>query len=67
MTKQLYTGSMVLATLLLSLSSLATVGGEIKEVCHQEVKNNKQVEVCKKIKVHKKLEGTQVPDKKLSK
>ena len=35
-------------------------GGEMKKVCHQE----KGKEVCKVIKVHKKLEGaTKVPPK----
>jgi hypothetical protein len=40
-------------------------GGTWKEVCH-EVKNKsgKMVQECKKIKVHKKLEGTKVPDGK---
>ena len=32
---------------------------ELKKVCHD--KNGKQV--CKTIKVHKKLEGTKVPEK----
>ena len=54
--------------LLLSLISFNTyAGGEIKEVCHKELKNNKQVDVCKKIKVHKKLEGTKFPDKQVKK
>jgi hypothetical protein len=47
--------------------------GEIKEVCHpkkdkngKEVKdkNGKVVEECKKIKVRKKLEGTDIPPAK---
>ena len=46
----------------------------MKEVCTDKLdragkpvidkKTGKQVQVCKKIKVHKKLEGTKVPDKK---
>jgi len=44
------------------LNSYAEV--EKKKVCHMETKNNKEVEVCKTIKVHKKLEGTKVPEKK---
>lgn len=54
--------------------STAYAGGEIKEVCHDKVdktgkpvmdkKTGKQVQDCKKIKVHKKLEGTTVPVKK---
>jgi hypothetical protein len=52
----------------------AMAGGETKEVCHDKVdkagkpvidkKTNKPAQECKKIKVHKKLEGTAVPDKK---
>lgn len=47
--------------------------GEIKEVCHpkkdkagKEVKDKsgKVIQECKKIKVRKKLEGTEVPAKK---
>jgi hypothetical protein len=46
---------------------------EEKEVCHDRVgkdgkpvtgKDGKVVQDCKKIKVHKKLEGTEVPVKK---
>jgi hypothetical protein len=37
---------------------------ETKKVCHDETRNGKQVQVCKTIKVHKKLEGTEVPVKK---
>jgi hypothetical protein len=47
---------------------------QVKEVCHDKVdkagkpviekKTGKQAQVCKKIKVHKKLEGTVVPEKK---
>jgi hypothetical protein len=46
---------------------------EIKEVCKDKVdkagkvvkgKDGKVVQECKKIKVHKKLEGTKVPEKK---
>jgi len=52
----------------------AMAGGETKEVCHDKVdkagkpvidkKTSKPAQECKKIKVHKKLEGTAVPDKK---
>lgn len=47
---------------------------QVKEVCHPKVdkankpvmdkKTGKQAQECKKIKVHKKLEGTAVPEKK---
>lgn len=51
----------------------AFAGGEVKEVCTDKTdakgqvvkgKDGKPVQVCKKIKVHKKLEGTPVPEKK---
>jgi hypothetical protein len=64
----------LLALLALSVASVAYAGGEVKEVCHPKVdkagkpvmdkKTGKQAEECKKIKVHKKLEGTEVPVKK---
>lgn len=47
--------------------------GEVKEVCHpkkdkagKEVKgkDGKVVQECKKIRVRKKLEGTEIPEKK---
>jgi hypothetical protein len=55
------------------LASTAFAGGEEKEVCEvvkdkagKVVKNKdgSDKQTCKKIKVHKKLEGTKVPDKK---
>jgi hypothetical protein len=51
------------------LATTALVGSayaeaEMKKVCHNEEKKGKTVEVCKTIKVHKKLEGTTVPTKK---
>ena len=52
----------------------AQAGGEVKEVCHDKVdkagkpvmdkKTGKTAQECKKIKVHKKLEGTEIPVKK---
>ena len=38
---------------------MAFAGGQMKKVCHEE----KGKQVCKTIKVHKKLEGTKVPPK----
>ena len=39
--------------------------GETKKVCHEQKDNKgKTVQVCKEVKVHKKLDGTKVPDKK---
>ena len=45
---------------------------QLKEVCHDKVgkdgkpvmKDGKAVQECKKIKVHKKLEGTEIPPAK---
>lgn len=62
------------AGLALTLSNPVFAGGEMKEVCTPKVdkagkavmdkKTGKQAEDCKKIKVHKKVEGEVVPDKK---
>lgn len=55
----------------MALLGTAYAGGEIKEVCKDKKdkagnvikdKDGKPVKTCKKIKVHKKLEGTKVPD-----
>ena len=50
----------------LSLLSVqvAHAEAEVKEVCKDVVKKGKTVKECKKIKVHKKFEGTKVPEKK---
>lgn len=71
MKKLLITAISVLA---LSLSyNPVFAAGEMKEVCKDKKdkdgkviqdKNGKPEKVCKKIKVHKKLEGTPVPEKK---
>ena len=57
--------SMILALLLLPLSH-AAFAAEEKKVCVKELDNKtkKEKEVCKTIKVHKKLEGTEIPPKK---
>ena len=61
------------AGICLFLSGPAIAGGEMKEVCKdkKDSKGNvvkradgKVVQECKKIKVHKKLEGTEVPPAK---
>ena len=63
----------LLLLLAITMSATAFAGGEIKEVCKDKVdkagkvvngKDGKPVQECKKIKVHKKLEGTPVPVKK---
>jgi hypothetical protein len=61
----------------LTIASIAfassVYAAEVKEVCHDRVdkagkpvmdKNGKAKQDCKKIKIHKKLEGTEVPVKK---
>ena len=61
------------AGLCLSVMSPAYAEAQVKEVCHDKVdkagkpvtgKDGKVVQDCKKITVHKKLEGTEVPVKK---
>ena len=53
------------AGLCLVLSSPAIAGGEMKEVCKDKIdKAGKPVQECKEMKVHKKLEGTEVPPAK---
>ena len=56
----------------LALVGTAYAGGEMKEVCKPKVdkagkavvdkKTGKQAQTCKKIKVHKKVEGEKVPE-----
>jgi hypothetical protein len=67
----------LLMSLIVSLGLLGVVTpvlaeAEIKEVCKDKVdkagkpvmKDGKAVQECKKIKVHKKLEGTEIPPAK---
>jgi hypothetical protein len=64
----------VLGVGLLFLANLSHAAAEIKEVCKDrkdkagqvivDKKTKKPVQECKKIRVHKKLEGTPVPEKK---
>jgi len=63
----------LLALLALCVASTAFAGGEVKEVCTDKKdkagkvvndKDGKPVQECKKIKVHKKVEGEKVPDGK---
>ena len=57
----------------LALVGTAYAGGETKEVCKDKLdkkgavvkdKKGNVVQECKKIKVHKKVEGDKVPEKK---
>ncbi len=65
MKKELTILSMFLFLLLAPLSHGAFAAEE-KKVCVKEFDNKtkKEKEVCKTIKVHKKLEGTKIPEKK---
>lgn len=47
-------------------ATMAFAEPETKKVCveQKDPKTGKAKEVCKTVKVHKKLEGTKVPDKK---
>jgi hypothetical protein len=74
--KNLFWGLCVVASLsFLSWNNPAYAGGETKEVCKDKMdkagkpvmKNGKAVQECKTIKVHKKLEGTAVPEDKKKK
>ena len=61
----------LLALLAIAFASTAFAGGETKEVCTDKTdkagkvvndKAGKPVQICKKIKVHKKVEGEKVPE-----
>ena len=52
----------LLVLLALCVASTAFAGGETKKVCKTDPKTKK--EVCKNIKIHKKVEGDKVPDGK---
>lgn len=53
---------LALLTILTLTVNLSWAGGEMKKVCMEDTKTKK--EVCKTVKVHKKLDGTAVPPKK---
>ena len=65
MRKELTVLCMILFLLLAPLTK-AAFAAEEKKVCVKEMdsKTKKEKEVCKTIKVHKKLEGTKIPEKK---
>ena len=74
MNKIINTTAAIALALSFTFMPTAQAGGEMKEVCHDKVdkagkpvmdkKTGKPAQECKMIKVHKKLEGTKVPDKK---
>ncbi len=53
------------ATVLLSSFLVFQIhAAETKKVCHAEKdRKGKEVQVCREVKVHKKLDGTKVPPK----
>ena len=62
----------LLALLLVAFTSSVYATAEVKEVCKDKTdskgqvvkgKDGKPIQLCKKIKVHKKHEGTKVPTK----
>ena len=57
--------SLIVATSMFVVSAVHAEP-ETKKVCviQKDAKTNKDKEVCKNVKIHKKLEGTQVPLKK---
>ena len=63
----------LLTLLIISLSLGVSYAAETQKVCIDKVtkdgkpvmgKDGKQAQDCKEVKVHKKLEGTKVPEKK---
>lgn len=64
MKKILISLNIIIATLigLQGAAALANEKPEVKRVCVKDDKTGK--ETCKNVKVHKKLEGTPVPEKK---
>lgn len=65
--------AMAFASLALMSYNVGVPASEVKKVCVDKITNNgkpvldksgKPVQECKEIKVHKKLEGTKVPEKK---
>ena len=63
----------LIAILLVTFTSSVYAVAEVKEVCKDKTdskgavvkgKDGKPVQECKEIKVHQKLEGTKVPEKK---
>ena len=51
----------LIALVLVAFATAAVAKAEVKTVCHTDPKTKK--EVCKKVKTHKKVEGTKVPEK----
>ena len=58
-------GLRMLATVLASAALVFQIhAAETKKVCHAEKdKTGKEKQVCREVKIHKKLDGTKVPPK----
>ena len=55
---------MALTVLLSSVLVFQIHAAETKKVCHAEKdRKGKEVQVCREVKIHKKLDGTKVPPK----
>jgi len=56
----------IILALSLSFAFIGAVHAETKKVCEttKDAKTQKEKEVCKTITIHKKLDGTKIPDKK---
>ena len=55
---------MALTVLLSAVLVFQIHAAETKKVCHAEKdRKGKEVQVCREVKVHKKLDGTKVPPK----
>ena len=54
----------LITIVILTFSFSAFAEYEMKKVCHDKEVKGKMTKVCKDVKVHKKLEGTKVPEKK---
>lgn len=51
----------LIALVLVAFAGTVFAAPEVKRVCHTDPKTKK--ELCKNVKVHKKVEGTRVPEK----
>ena len=55
---------MAVTVLLSSVLVFQIHAAETKKVCHAEKdRKGKEVQVCREVKIHKKLDGTKVPPK----
>jgi hypothetical protein len=55
---------MAVTVLLSAVLAFQIHAQEVKKVCNKQKDNKgKEVQVCKEVKIHKKLDGTKVPPK----